>query len=1149
MILDKLPAPLSKDYDSNSLVYIDDDHFFYNESVDEALVEDLKNNEFQIYTGYYLPKVPKWKKWLAKKKSTKPKLYLIGRGKRSGKQKVKVEEFLPYCYMYDENGDYKTYLGEQVEKIIFECNPRAIGDLRQEYEKKCPSKIPFEADIPFVRRFLCDTKGTFTPKEIIKPYVGIIDVETNFPINDKIISFAINDGKDIYFNSYKLSESYEDLIMDLWERAKQFDIITNWNVEFDIDRIDEAYKEVTGEYDTLKRYTGLFNLGRGTVKKLYGKEIRGSWSLANAGLQIAKTGKVDLDERKPKDLPHDKLIEYNCVDVIVPEEINEVLGVLDCHVALSWLVQCKIEDTERTDIIDDISLLTTYHKEGIVLPSKPPYSQKPKGTDPSYAAAKPLAREGVYHGILKFDVEQAYPTAVVAVNSTPETKDPNGKLEAPNGVRFNTNNSVFIKALKNILNQKADTKAKRNEASKKYGKEHPITKQLGYIYFAIKTQAAAFSHGEFGYWRSRMKDYDVAGAITSTAKEFIFYIMEQCDKFGTKWIYQHSVLGDTPILVKENNNIDIKSIKEIYNSDISKTYVWSDKGWTKIKRAIRHKRDSDIYRTITRQGIVDTTDYHSLLDENANEITPKDIKVGDRLLHNKFNQVATNISIDKDIAWLYGFFMAEGSTNFYDYGVGRGKYQWKIDNKDIRKLKKCHNILNEKFGFYSKILDTRKSSNVWRLVPKKNEKTKQPIRDLYRLFRNKFYDMDSMKKVPTEILNSNSKTMESFLDGYNSGDGTHSIKYKNRHLCFTGKSKTEMLGLVYILEQLGYDYNLCDKTNAKTRNYYDIWITSKEKNNNSGNHLLKKDNAVKKIYKIKCDDKYVYDLETENHHFHAGIGNMIVHNTDSVFVNSPEEDKEDIIDILKKLGDNYCRRKGYTVNFNLDFEDYYPVGYIHTAARNVLVPDIKRIDDYPEDPDAWEVTGMNFMRSETPEELANIEIELIKRAMKGYSKDNLLKYLKKRIETLYEVDSTKLGIIKPLNKSINKYGGTRKDGGKCPIPYHIKALLRANEDYDFMVEEGEKFMIIPIITDEVKGVRKIRRQKIEIAYPIKSGLPSQYKIDFENYLSGNLIGKVYKLFDMKKSELMKEVRNCIPNIDIADEILEKAIEEANKDEE
>jgi DNA polymerase elongation subunit (family B) len=34
---------------------------------------------------------------------------------------------------------------------------------------------------------------------------------------------------------------------------------------------------------------------------------------------------------------------------------------------------------------------------------------------------------------------------------------------------------------------------------------------------------------------------------------------------------------------------------------------------------------------------------------------------------------------------------------------------------------------------------------------------------------------------------------------------------------------------------------------------------------------------------IKYNGNYVYDLTTENHHFAAGIGNLIVHNTDSVF--------------------------------------------------------------------------------------------------------------------------------------------------------------------------------------------------------------------------------------------------------------------------
>jgi hypothetical protein len=54
---------------------------------------------------------------------------------------------------------------------------------------------------------------------------------------------------------------------------------------------------------------------------------------------------------------------------------------------------------------------------------------------------------------------------------------------------------------------------------------------------------------------------------------------------------------------------------------------------------------------------------------------------------------------------------------------------------------------------------------------------------------------------------------------------------------------------------------------------------------------LQTDCAIKKIHNINYDG-YVYDLTTENHHFSAGIGNMIVHNTDSVFFTFNLEDPE-----------------------------------------------------------------------------------------------------------------------------------------------------------------------------------------------------------------------------------------------------------------
>ena len=48
-------------------------------------------------------------------------------------------------------------------------------------------------------------------------------------------------------------------------------------------------------------------------------------------------------------------------------------------------------------------------------------------------------------------------------------------------------------------------------------------------------------------------------------------------------------------------------------------------------------------------------------------------------------------------------------------------------------------------------------------------------------------------------------------------------------------------------------------------------------------------NVVTKMYEIPYEG-YVYDLTTENHHFAAGVGQLIVHNTDSIFCKFPHFD-------------------------------------------------------------------------------------------------------------------------------------------------------------------------------------------------------------------------------------------------------------------
>ena len=59
--------------------------------------------------------------------------------------------------------------------------------------------------------------------------------------------------------------------------------------------------------------------------------------------------------------------------------------------------------------------------------------------------------------------------------------------------------------------------------------------------------------------------------------------------------------------------------------------------------------------------------------------------------------------------------------------------------------------------------------------------------------------------------------------------------------------------------------------------------------------------------KYSIHSEYVYDLTTENHHFAAGIGNMIVHNTDSVFFTFNLEDPKTKEPIRGKRPWNYHR--------------------------------------------------------------------------------------------------------------------------------------------------------------------------------------------------------------------------------------------------
>jgi DNA polymerase elongation subunit (family B) len=239
-------------------------------------------------------------------------------------------------------------------------------------------------------------------------------------------------------------------------------------------------------------------------------------------------------------------------------------------------------------------------------------------------------------------------------------------------------------------------------------------------------------------------------------------------------IYGDSVTPDTPILLKKDKNIIIKTIEEIndvwsnsvssliYEDDkysnklVSENvpyHVWTDMGWKKINKIIRHKTNKKIYEIITTKGYVKVTEDHSLLDKYGNRIKPNECQIGTELLHH-FPMIYKNLNNNLSDGYLY--------------------------------IKNDKGTINDK-----------------------------------------------------EALEE------------------------------------------YLFLKMNYKYVSIEKINDGFKLYY----SNTENISNNSNKIIA-------INEVINNYDYVYDLETENGHFHAGVGEIIVHNTDSVFFNSNIRDNE-----------------------------------------------------------------------------------------------------------------------------------------------------------------------------------------------------------------------------------------------------------------
>lgn len=393
-------------------------------------------------------------------------------------------------------------------------------------------------------------------------------------------------------------------------------------------------------------------------------------------------------------------------------------------------------------------------------------------------------------------------------------------------------------------------------------------------------------YGIIGANTSQIRLRDIAACTTAIGRKLIHFSagFVKDNYEGSEITYGDSVASYTPILVKQNGQVNIIKIEDLAKNwqasptpgddkeyaDLSgqQVYSWTESGWTEIHQVMRHKLadTKKMFRVLTHTGLVDVTSDHSLLTSDGIEISPADLKVGEELLHHKYpiddGPDGSDEELD-DEARIMGFFMGDGSC-----GVS-----WALYNKDLDLLEYYKRLCDKVYPHLEwKILQTLKSSRVYKLVPK-SKGIRGDLVNFIRDYRAEMYDSGQEKIIPSRILSGSRGIRMAYWLGFCDADGDKDL---NGYMRTDQKNQVSCAHLAFLGGTLGYNVSLNTRNDKPKicRLTLTRWGAAEQRKNPI---------AIKKLHEIEYNGDYVYDLTTGNHHFQAGVGQLIVHNTDSIF--------------------------------------------------------------------------------------------------------------------------------------------------------------------------------------------------------------------------------------------------------------------------
>jgi DNA polymerase delta subunit 1 len=626
-----------------------------------------------------------------------------------------------------------------------------------------------------------------------------------------------------------------------------------------------------------------------------------SYSLNNVSRHFLKDSKLDMPVREifsrfaegdPVRLG--EVAEYCLKDTELPHRLADHLCLIPNLLEMAkatWVPLSYL--SERGQQIKVYSQIMRKARElGFMVPTFRVDRNAPPTGDDSYQGATVLeAQTGAYYSpVTALDFASLYPSVMRAHNLCYSTLVMDKKYMDIPGVAYETYGPhVFAQSvpslLPSILNELAAfrKKAKKDMAA---AEGTPLEAVYNGRQLAYKISMNSV-YGFTGATKGMLPLVAIASTVTMRGRQMIdetkTYVEEHFP--GAHVRYGDSVMPWTPVLVRNSRTqeVRIKTIDTVGTTwndypgflkdgtdkqkcELDSVEAWTHQGWQPLRRVIRHKCQKKIYRVLTHTGLVDVTEDHSLLSPSVELLKPKDVRVGQKLFHSFPSEfIVSEVTVSHEQAFIFGMFVGDGSCGIYDCASGR-KATWAINNKDLTLLEKCKTyceLIHPGYEFV--IMDTLSSSGVYKLSPRGGS-----VIELVDLYRRECYDGDA-KKVPTAVFGS----PDAFMEGLWASDGCRRDNEVGG--CHRIDTKNHVTAQWYYLFLRSMGYNVSINNRSDKLNIFRLtWSRS----------TFRKDPTTIKKIEVLYDscDGYVYDLETDAGTFQAGVGQMIVKNTDSVMV-------------------------------------------------------------------------------------------------------------------------------------------------------------------------------------------------------------------------------------------------------------------------